>query len=521
MRKDAIYLLPQCVEYHAEHMPDHEAYKFNNKSLIYKDLYIKACQLAGMLIDAGLKKGDRVGIWMNRALEIPIAVHGIMQAGGAFVPLDPYAPLERIQFLLKDCGIRHIITNPQQSKFLKLLMEQQNPLTHIFGVQGDFSIPSFSWDEIGQAPTNKLLPYQMLENDLAYIIYTSGSTGAPKGIMHTHYSGLSYAKLSVNLYDIQMTDRVASHAQLHFDMSTFAFLSSPFAGASTVILPEAHTKMPASLSQLMEKENISIWYSVPLALTQLLQRGVLESRSLESLRWILYGGEPFPTKPLRALMELWPQAQFSNVYGPAEINQCTYYNIPELPAEDEPIPLGQVWPNTEVLIINENNEIIKDDEVGELLVRSATRMRGYWNQAELTEKSFFRKTTTPGIEEIFYRTGDLVQRNEKGELMFMGRKDRQVKTRGYRVELNEVEVTLMKHENIEEAAVFSSKNLDGETQIEAIVILKQETNLDENMIKTFTQKYLPSYAIPHTITFAESFPRTSAGKIDYKKIQNQ
>ena len=338
MRKDAIYLLPQCVEYHAEHSPEHEAYKYHNKSLTYKDLHLKTSQLAGMLIDAGLKKGDRVGIWMNRTLETPIAVHGIMKAGGAFVPLDPYAPLERIQFLLKDCGIRHVITHPQQLKFLKPLMEQKTSLTHIFGIQESFSIPSFSWDEIGQAPTNKLLPHQILENDLAYIIYTSGSTGAPKGIMHTHYSGLSYAKLSANLYDIQAIDRVASHAQLHFDMSTFAFLSSPFAGASTVILPEAHTKMPASLSQLMEKERVSIWYSVPLALTQLLHKGVLENRNLKSLRWILYGGEPFPTKPLRALMELWPQARFSNVYGPAEVNQCTYYNIPELPDENQPIP---------------------------------------------------------------------------------------------------------------------------------------------------------------------------------------
>ena len=184
-------------------------------------------------------------------------------------------------------------------------------------------------------------PVKILESDLAYIMYTSGSTGAPKGIMHTHHSGLSYAKLSTQVYDVKPSDRIANHAPLHFDISTFGYFSGPLASATTVIIPDAYTKLPASLSTLMEQEKISIWYSVPLALVQLLHNGVLEARDLSSLRWVLYGGENFMPKYIRSLMALWSNATFSNVYGPAEVNQCTFYHLNMPPESDGPIPIGK------------------------------------------------------------------------------------------------------------------------------------------------------------------------------------
>ena len=475
-------------------------------------------QLSNLLLDLGIKKGDRVGVYLNRCLESAIAIYGIMNAGAAYVPIDPSAPPSRISFLLKDCGIKHLITNKNQKRNVEKIIKENTPLEYIIGSKEEQPIKSFSWEEISQLPTTNPT-INILEKDLAYIMYTSGSTGAPKGIMHTHYSGLNYAKLSADLYDLSEKDIVGNHAPLHFDISTFGYFSSPLVGATTVIIPDAYTKMPASLSQLIQNEKMSVWYSVPLALVQLLQRGVLEQRDMSALRWVLYGGEPFPTKHLCSLMVKWPKARFCNVYGPAEVNQCTFYNIPSIPKNDGPMPLGEVWGNTEMLILNENNESIKNNKIGELLIRTATMMEGYWNQPHLTENAFYKRELFPGHEEIFYRTGDLVRLDNDGLLMFMGRKDRQIKTRGYRVELDEVEAVLVKNVSVEEAAVFSVRDEEYGLLIEAAVILKNNALITETELIQYMAVYIPEYAIPKKISIIEIFPRTSTGKTNYIELQ--
>jgi amino acid adenylation domain-containing protein len=358
----------------------------------------------------------------------------------------------------------------------------------------------------------------MLEDDLAYIMYTSGTTGTPKGIMHSHRSGLAYSKLSRDLYDVGPTDILGNHSPLHFDISTMGYFTMPLAGGTTVLIPESHKLFPASLSQMMEKERLTIWYSVPLALIHLLQRGVLEDRKMDSLRWVLFGGEPFPAKHLRSLMKLWDKAVFSNVYGPAEVNQCTYFHLSELPEKDAAIPLGHVWNNTEVLIVDNNDLEVGDGDTGELLVRTATMMKGYWGKPELTQKAFFRREKFPNAEEIFYRTGDLVWRNRDGQLMFAGRKDRQIKIRGYRIELNEIESVLISHPYIIETAVYYLKN-EEDMSVEAIVVLREPGRETEENIKKFLAARIPAYAVPQRIYFSDKIPRTSAGKIDYKELK--
>ena len=278
-------------------------------------------------------------------------------------------------------------------------------------------------------------------------------------------------------------------------------------------------KLPASLSSLIEKERLTLWYSVPLALIQLLTRGVIEERDLSSLRWVLFGGEPFPPKHLRKLMESWPNATFCNVYGPAEVNQCTYYHLPAPPPSDTPIPLGTIWENTEGIILGNEDEEVNPGETGELLIRSATRMQGYWNNPELTERSFFIRDRK-GLQEVFYRTGDLVRRNEEGLLEFLGRKDRQVKVRGYRVELSEIEAHFISHPSVYEVAIFPTKDKEGESAIEACVILNEGASIEESALRAFLSGLIPAYAIPNTITLVESFPRTSTGKINYLELRN-
>ncbi len=353
-----VYTLPHLILNAAHRFPDKDAFRFNSSSFTYEELALRMDQLAYILRDFGVTKGDKVGVYLPRSLESSLAIYGIMQAGAAYVPLDPGAPESRIRYLIQDCGIRVLITHPSQKRKIQQLCSEACGLTHVIGLpQALAPLPAISWEEIKNAPEGPP-SYRVQEHDLAYIMYTSGSTGKPKGIMHTHHSGMSYAKLSADLYDLRPEDRLGTHSPLHFDISTMGYFTSPLAAATSVIISDAHTKLPASLSSLMEKERLTLWYSVPLALIQLLTRGVIEERDLSSLRWVLFGGEPFPPKHLRKLMESWPNATFCNVYGPAEVNQCTYYHLSTPPESDNPIPLGNIWDNTEGLILgNEDEEV--------------------------------------------------------------------------------------------------------------------------------------------------------------------
>jgi amino acid adenylation domain-containing protein len=471
-----------------------------------------------MLSELGVKHGDRVGILLDPSLETAISVYGIMSAGAVFVPLDPNAPSARIAYVMNDCGIRYLISGKKQRQLLNQVLEENSLLEGVIGVDEQLPVKTISWKEVARISPSQTVAVRMMEDDLAYIMYTSGTTGTPKGIMHSHRSGLAYAKLSMDVYDVAPTDVLGNHSPLHFDISTMGYFTMPLAGGTTVIIPESHKLFPVSLSQVMEKEKLTIWYSVPLALVQLLQRGVLEDRKMDALRWVLFGGEPIPAKHLRSLMQLWERARFSNVYGPAEVNQCTYFHLSQLPNEDEPIPLGQVWNNTQVLIVDENEVEVNDGDLGELLVRSATMMKGYWGKPDLTKKAFYKREKFPNAAEIFYRTGDLVWRNKDGQLMFAGRKDRQVKIRGYRVELDEIESVLISHSYVIETAVYYLKNEKEESSIEAIVVLSESGCETEDNLKRFLAAKLPAYAVPRRIYFSDRIPRTSAGKIDYKEL---
>ncbi|GAB5472880.1 MAG: hypothetical protein Mars2KO_09790 [Maribacter sp.] len=513
-----LFTLPHIIQNSARSFTEQEAFRCGKDSMSYGELDKKTDQLASHLITKGVRKGDRIGVYMERCLETALAVYGIMKAGAVYVPLDPSAPHARTRFLLADCGIKHVTTTAKQRRKIKAILETETNLESLIGIDADLTIPSVSWDAIFKIDLSTYQPVKIIESDLSYIMYTSGSTGAPKGIMHTHHSGLSYAKLSAQVYNITLTDRIANHAPLHFDISTFGYFSGPLAGATTVIIPDAHTKLPASLSALMEHEKITIWYSVPLALVQLLLNGVLDERDLSPLRWVLYGGENFVPKYMRELMGLWPSATFSNVYGPAEVNQCTYYHLNTPPETDEQIPIGKIWENTTYKILGEDNSPVPKGTSGELLVRSATMMKGYWNNNVLTKKALYTEHIAPGVEHVFYRTGDLVKEDEQGNLIFLGRNDRQVKLRGYRVELDEVEAVLGKHDSVEEAAVFILENENNEKQIAAAIIGTKEIEQSADHLIAFSKTYLPPYAIPNHIYFLQDFPRTSSGKVKRSEI---
>jgi acyl-coenzyme A synthetase/AMP-(fatty) acid ligase len=218
-------------------------------------------------------------------------------------------------------------------------------------------------------------------------------------------------------------------------------------------------------------------------------------------------------------MKILPEVKFSNLYGPTETNVCTFYNVlPLAESNDEPIPIGLPCGNVEDLVVDETGKPVPDGDIGELLIRGGVVMRGYWARPDLTEKGFFRRQLTSQFDDIFYRTGDLVQKLTDGNFRFLGRKDRQIKTRGYRVELDEIETVLLSHPDIAEAAVYPVPDHDGSNLIEAAVILKENAEIVKDDIFDLAKSRLPNYAVPNQIHIMDDFPRTSTGKINRRAL---
>jgi amino acid adenylation domain-containing protein len=444
-----------------------------------------------------------------------------MKAGAAYVPLDPFAPPQRIAYVIQNCGIRHLLTAEAKQAQVSEILTEAASLECLVGLQEleDPTLRTFTWDQ-AYSMSGEPLDLHLTEQDLAYILYTSGSTGVPKGIMHTHRSGLSFAEWAADTYDLLASDRLSNHAPLHFDLSTFDFFAGAIAGGTIVIIPEALTKFPANLSKLIEQERITVWYSVPFALIQLMERGVLENRDLSALRWILFAGEVFPTKHLRQLMMLLPKIRFSNLFGPTETNVCTYYHVPGVPPDtDEPIPIGKACANLEDLVVDDQDRPVAPGEVGELLMRGGVVMKGYWGMPERNAVCFYRRPAFESFEDVFYRTGDLVQLDSDGNYRYLGRKDRQIKTRGYRVELDEVEVSLHSHPGVAEAAVYTVPDHQGSNLIGASVVSQPGIEVDETELVEHLKSRLPFYAIPVRIFIMNEFPRTSTGKINRRELQ--
>lgn len=516
----AMYILPQILDRAVQEQPEKVAFKYMQNGVTFSELQKRATKLALVLTEHGLKKGDRIGIYMPRCLESAIAVYGVLKAGGVYVPLDPFAPQQRTEFVIKDCTINYIVTIPQQKRKLKKIA-LNTALKSVIGLD-ELEVPLtkvISWEDVFRHNEEEFKPVNILGDDLAYILYTSGSTGKPKGIMHTHTSALAFVRLVSDLYQMQ-NEIYGMHAPLHFDPSVQGFFAAPYALATTIIVSDAHTKMPSSLAQLIEQEQITIWFSVPLALMQLLSHGDLDKKNMTALKWVLFSGEVFPTKHLRSLMEKWPFARFSNIYGPTETNQCTFYHVGDIPKTNKPIPIGSIWGDTEFKILNDKEEEVPKGEIGELVVRTATMMKGYWNNKALTQESLFKDETIPGFEKLYYKTGDQVRLDEEGQLLFFGRNDHQIKIRGYRVELEEINNVFTALDEVDEAVTIVLEDKDNyDKKLTAVLLPKQHHTLDLQGIKSYAKTQLPPYAVPTSIHVYSEFPRTATGKIDRKKIE--
>lgn len=505
----------------AVELPNAVALLDPKRDVTYAQFRVRADQLAQMLLAQGLRRMDRVAIYMPRALETSICVHGVFRSGGAYLGIDPSLPADRVKTILSLSGARFVVALPGDAASLTKALDGS---THIQAVIGaDIAGQTcFSWDDVGAMPAQRP-DVDIAPSDLAYLQFTSGSTGTPKGVAHTHASGLAYAELARDIFDLTPADRLASTAMLQFDISLNGMFAVPLAGASLLTIPTAYTRLPASLSDLLSKRKATVFYTVPSAVTALAHQGALEQRDMSSMRAVLFGGEPMLPKHLTLAMSLLPQAAFWNVYGPSETNQCTAYRVPPLAHPDDQvgeIPIGQAWPRTEVIMLDPEDQIAPQGTEGELAIWSDTMMQGYWNRPELNKHAFFIRDKDGANPRTYYRSGDLARQDENGDFWLLGRKDRQVKINGYRVELDEIEQAIGSHPDVLDVGAYTLEN-DGEVSaVGASVQLRDGTeNIDPAKIMAHASTLLPGYAVPREILIYVNMPRTSTGKVDRRRLK--
>jgi amino acid adenylation domain-containing protein len=504
--------------------PGRTAVVDGERSVTYAELEETANRLSNLLREHGVERGDRVGLFLDKSLEAVVGIYAILKAGAAYVPLDPAAPPTRLAGIAANADLRLLITGSEKAGLWQELREGGAPvetLVVLNAADGDVAGPQgatlLTSSALEAQPPAAPQVEGRVASDLAYILYTSGSTGVPKGVMLSHANAIAFVDWAAAEFEVRETDRLSSHAPLHFDLSVLDLYVAAKAGAALVLVPGQLSLFPSELGRWIRDSGITVWYSVPSILTLLVLRGKLAETTLPALRTILFAGEVFPTKYLHQLMQLLPHVRFANLFGPTETNVCTWYEVPRWP--DEPplsIPIGRAACGDELFAVGDDGRVVPDGEVGELYVRGPSVMQGYWGDSERTAATLLPEWGESPTGYPTYRTGDLARLDENGDWIFLGRRDAQIKSRGYRIELGDIEAALGLHPSIVECAVVPIPDEVVTNRIKAYVVVRDEVSQDD--LVSFVCERLPRYMAPELFEFRDELPRSSTGKVDRRAL---
>jgi L-proline---[L-prolyl-carrier protein] ligase len=513
------YVLHQLLTESAERRPDAEAVRLLDQALTYAELEKQSNQLAHALIELGVVPGDRIGIYLQKSPSAIVSIFGTMKTGACYVPVDANAPGQRLADIARQCGFRVLITSSALYEKLRAPFLTECPMAAIFFIDRlpDSELPAPAFTFTDRLPKEPAAPPEVnvIDQDLAYILFTSGSTGTPKGVMLSHLNAMTFINWACETFAISSADRLSNHAPFNFDLSVFDIFAAIKAGAAISLVPEGLSVYPVQLSSFIQNQGITIWYSVPMVLTMLL-RGKLHERDLSRLRLVLFAGEVFPIKHLRNLRQLLPKPRMANLYGPTETNVCTWYEVGQIPeSQTKPVPIGKACANMTVIAIDETGRrVVTPGEEGLLYARGSNVMQGYYGRPSESAASFVSNPFATGRDEKLYCTGDWVTLNENGDFLLIGRKDHMIKTRGYRVELGEIEAVMVAHLAVDEAVALAIPDEAVGNAIHAVVSIKESVSLTSAELKRHCAEKLPSYMVPEAIEFREALPRTGTGKID-------
>lgn len=490
-----MYNIAQMLERAASLFPDRPALEDGEGVISYAVLRERSRNAAAALLKLGLDRRCPVAVFLPKSTEAVVVFYAALYCGIPYAPLDYDAPEGRLRASLKNLQPGCIVTGQKEPE---ALLETGCPVLRIDELAGNDG-PAV--DEAAKAVTDQ---------DPAYIMYTSGSTGTPKGVMVPHRGVLDYAAWIVETFSLDKESVTGLQSGFHFDNSVFDLYAAAACGAKVVIIPEILFRYPGKLLAYLEEKKVTCIFWVPTVMISAANCGALDGVRLPELKTVVFAGEVMPNKQLNIWRRALPGRVFANLYGPTEVTvDCTCYMVDREFSDMEPLPIGYARPNMRVLVLREDGSEAAPGETGELCVLGSQLALGYWNNPEETARVFVNNPLNPAFPERMYRTGDLVSRDADGLLWFQGRRDSQIKLRGNRIELGDVETAARGVPGVKNtAALFDAEN-------EQIVLFIETAN--EMPLRRFNLelgKHLPKYMLPGRLICMEALPLNANRKID-------
>ncbi|MEG3908708.1 amino acid adenylation domain-containing protein [Microcoleus sp. w2-18bC1] len=490
----------QLFEEQVERTPDAIAVVFESQQLTYLELNAKANQLVHYLQELGVGPEVLVGICVERSIDMIVGLLGILKAGGAYVPLDAAYPSERLAFMLQDSSVSVLLT---QSKLIEKLPPHSAYVVYL----------DKDWEEIVQQskenPSSSVTP-----DNLAYVIYTSGSTGRPKGVCCCHTGVVNLYTDFQSKQPLSVGDRCSLWTGISFDVSVYEIFSALLAGGTLYIVSNNVRSDTQTFLDWLNFHQIHSAYIPPFMLNQLSER-VLQGTHKVSLRRLLVGVEPIPTRLLTSLSKEIPGLYIINGYGPTEATICaTLYSVSSFEVRSGNTPIGKPVLNTKIYLLNEQMQPVPIGVPGELHIGGVGLARGYLNRPNLTKEKFISNSFSNEPGDRLYKTGDLARYLPDGNIEFIGRIDNQVKIRGFRIELGEIEAVLSQHPAVLETVVVARQDVSDRKYLAAYIVPRDARAISRSNLCSFLKEKLPVHMIPGVFVMLDALPLTPNGKVD-------
>lgn len=483
-----------------------------DREITFSALHQQSLRLASRLISMGIAQNKPVGVFLDKSIESVYANLGILYAGDFYMNLDIKTPAERIRNIIQLVEPAAIISTTRQIKPIEGIIPSTTQVILLDEA-----------DETADVDATAILRRlsTIIDTDPSCIINTSGSTGTPKGVVLNHKSFFDFIEWAIDTFHFGDNLVMGSLSPIVFDIYSFELCMLMAKASTLVVLPAHLAAFPAKILEVLEQHKVNFLFWVPTIMVNIANMDLLSAFKLESLKTVWFAGEVFPTKQYNYWHHHLPQTTFANLYGPIEITlDCTYYIINKEIPDEEPLPIGYPCRNTDILVLDDEDRLVKEANVeGELCVRGTSLAMGYYNNPEKTAAAFVQNPLNKAYPEVIYRTGDIVCYNEEGLIMFKGRKDNIVKHQGYRTDLGEIEhVIINTLKLVKNGCIVYNQ---AEKQITLFYEAEEEVPVTE--FRLSIGKVLPKYMIPTAYHRLEQLQRNANGKIDrlfYKKQVN-